>query len=95
MAANFDSFEVEGILRDEVREGQAMFLVSWKRTRTTEPLHFESYTEEMKFLFKDGETFIVVWKPSWLTFDDLKDSADEILGAYLLLKLYNFNKSCE
>ena len=85
-------FEVQEILDDDVRKGQALFLVSWKNTETSKPLLYQSYTDEMRSIFKKGKVFIIVWKDTWMTFDELKDGSDEILGAYILLKLHNFHR---
>ena len=90
MSTDCDTFEVEGILEDDVHKDQSVFLVSWKDTKTTQPLLYETFTKDMKSIFKKGKKFTIVWKPTWLTFDELKDGSDEILGAYLLLKLHNW-----
>ena len=90
MAADSTTFEVQGILDDDVRKGQSLFLVSWKNTRTRTPLVYEPHKKEMRSIFKKGNVFIIVWKDTWMTFDELKDGSDEILGAYMLMKLYNF-----
>ena len=91
MSTNSNTFEVQGILNDQVTtKGESLFLVSWKDTTTTKPLLYATFTKEMKSIFKKGKTFVIVWKDTWMTFDELKDTSDEILGAYLLLKLYNY-----
>ena len=92
MSAISDIFEVEEILDDDVRKGQSLFLVSWKDTKTSKPLLYETYKKEMKSLYKKGKTFVIVWKDTWMTFDELKDGSDEILGAYILMKLHNFHR---
>ena len=90
MSTEDETFEVNRILEDDVRKGQSIFLISWKDTKTTQPLLYDAFTKDMKSIFKKEKTFTIVWKPTWMTFAELKDGCDEILGAYLLLKLYNW-----
>ena len=90
MSAIQEVFEVNEILDDSVCQGRRLFLVSWKDTETSEPLLYRPYTKEMKSVRKRRKTFKIVWKPTWMTFEELTEGAAEALGAYLLLKLYSY-----
>ena len=84
-------FEVEQILDDKVDDGESYYLVRWKAT-TTKNLqkYLDMYGAEVSNTFKINDLHIIDWKDSWMPATAL-ENCDEKLGAYLLLKLYNFN----
>ena len=88
-----NAFEVERILSDKISNGKSretLYLVQWKITKTKDMRPYLSqYREEIRNVWAVGSELSIVWHDSWLPASALQDSCDEILGAYLLLKLYN------
>ncbi len=86
-----NTFEVNRIINDKVTSGTSYYLIEWKDTTTVNILSYQCYKKEMKRVIKINNKYIIKWKNSWLKFDNIKESCDELLGAYLLLKLYNYS----
>ena len=83
-------FEVQRILSDKVEGGQAYYLVRWKATVTSNVRPFvERYHAEIRNMFCQDGVFKIVWKDSWLPATALQHTCDELLAAYLVLKLYH------
>ena len=92
MATCEEDFEVEKILDDKVDAGTSHYLVRWKRTATKNIQHYLTrYRPEIKHVIKINDSYILVWKDSWMPANALQETCDELLGAYLLLKLYNYH----
>ncbi len=86
------TFEAIGIVDDKCNNGKSYYLVEWKNTITNNPQAYQSYKNDIKRVRKGKNKYIIKWKKTWMEFHELKSGCDEILGAYLLLKLYNFSK---
>ncbi len=86
-----DTFEVNNIIRDRIHNGISYYLVEWKNTITTDISAFKTYKNDIKKVTKFKNYVVIEWKNTWMEFDQLKYSCDEILGAYLLIKLYKFS----
>ena len=85
-----DVFEVERIIEDKLCGGETLYLVHWRNTVTRELGPFlKRYGKEIKNVWAVACQLSIVWHDSWLSAHALQDSCDEILAAYLLLKLSN------
>lgn len=82
-------FEAEKIINDRIEGGESYYLVCWKNTYTNNINLYVSYKNEIKKLIKYKNEYCIIWKSTWLPVRNLQN-CDEILGAYLLLKLYNY-----
>ena len=92
MSSVQDVFDVDCIIADKFSAGEAFYLVRWKNTITTELQPFlTQYKEEIKNVFAGGSRLFIVWHDSWLPGQALEESCDEVLAAYLVLKL---SKAC-
>ena len=93
MSSDQDVFEVDRVLEDKRSNGETEYLVSWKNTvaKGKEDLRFflKNYGQEVRNVWAVGNAFTIVWHNSWLPACDVQETCDEILGAYLLLKLVN------
>ena len=85
-----DVFEVNRIIDDKVHEGQSYYLVEWTKTTADSLSLYKRYKNDVKRITRIDDKFIVEWNPSWLPAQQVIDGCDEILGAYLLLKLKNY-----
>lgn len=86
-------FEVHQILSDKIEWGNAYYLIRWKVTVTRNIQPFiERYQAEIKnTLVMNGDgVHKIIWKDSWMPATALKDTCDELMCAYLLLKLYKY-----
>lgn len=84
-------FEVNKILDDKIENGTSFYLIEWKDTKTKDILLYSQYEDEIKKArFGHDHIFTIQWKLAWMCVDEVKDSCDELLGAYLLLKLRNY-----
>ena len=89
MTASPQDFEVQQILADKVDGHNTYYLIRWKVTVTRDIQPFlERYQAEIKNSFDKNGVHIITWKDSWMPAAALKDTCDELMGAYLLLKLY-------
>ena len=96
MTTSQDVFEVQQIKCDKKCGEESYYLVSWKATVTSKSninYFIERYKAEIKNLFVCNGAHKIIWKDTWVSESDLKDTCDEILGAYLLLKLYKLYAS--
>ena len=65
------------------------YLIRWQVTVTSNIQPFlERHQAEIKSIVFTKAMHRITWKDSWLPASALKDTCDELLGAYLLLKLY-------
>ena len=91
-----DAFEVLNIIDDKVVDEQSYFLVVWKDTISDEmaPLlrTYKKYKDDVHEFGKKNQTYTITWKNTWMSFEQLKDDADETLAIYLLLKLKKYNQ---
>ncbi|MCP4140260.1 MAG: hypothetical protein GY755_08225 [Chloroflexi bacterium] len=78
------------IIDDTVTNGKSYYLIQWKDTITTNIETYKCYKNDIKKITKLRKKFIIEWKNTWMKFENIKDTCDEILGAYLLLKLHHF-----
>ena len=86
------TFEVNKIVGDKLYRGESYYCVEWKNTKTNNIGLYSYYKNEIERVIKiNKKTYIIEWKTTWMKFEELKDGCDEILGAYLLLKLYNYS----
>ena len=89
-----DVFEVERIIADKRFGGETLYLVRWRNTVTTDlRLFLEQYRGEIKNVFAVDRRLSIVWHDTWLPEHALQESCDEILAAYLLLKLFEPTRS--
>ena len=84
-------FEVNAIIDDKICDGETYYCVSWKNSTTKDLNCFGAYKKDMKNVVKIKGIYIIYWEETWMSYEELKDTCDEILGAYLLLKLYNYS----
>ena len=49
----------------------------------------ERHQDEIKHAFYKNGVHRIIWKDTWMPETSLKDTCDELLGAYLLIKMYN------
>ena len=91
MTASHQDFEVKQILADKIDEDNTYYLIRWKVTvtRNIEPF-LERYQAEIKNTFCTSGVYRITWKDSWMHAAALKDTCDELMCAYLLLKLYKY-----
>ena len=83
-------FEANKIINDKIYNGQSYYLVEWKNTITDSLELYKDWKNDIKNIVKTkNNKFIIIWKESWILYKNL-NKCDEILGAYLLLKLYNY-----
>ncbi len=85
-----NTFEVKRIINDKVRNGVSYYLVQWNNTTTINISTYKCHKKDMKRIIRVNNKFIIEWKNTWMKFEDIREGCDEILGAYLLLKLHNF-----
>ena len=89
MTASQQDFEVQQILADKIGDENTYYLIRWKVTVTS---NIQPFLERHKAEFKNSVCLNgvhrITWKDSWMPAAALKDTCDELLGAYLLLKLY-------
>ena len=85
-----DIFEVRTIIAEKIIDGNSYFRVVWKHTITKNLTAYKKYKEEVQELTKMQDEYVICWKDSWMSFEQLHEDCDEILGAYLLLKLRNY-----
>ena len=91
MSTITSEFEANKILNDKIYNGESYYLVEWKNTITDCLELYKNWKNDIKNIIKiNNNKFIIIWKNSWISYNNLKDGCDEILGAYLLLKLYNY-----
>ena len=89
MTASPQDFEVQQILSDKVDGDNTYYLIRWKVTVTRNIQPFlERYQAEIKNTFHMNGEHKIIWKDSWMPARSLKDTCDELMAAYLLLKLY-------
>ena len=85
-------FEANKIVEDKMYRGQTYYCVEWKNTVTNNVDVYKCFKKDMKNVIKMNQKYIIEWENTWVKYEELKEGCDEILNAYLLLKLYNFNK---
>lgn len=89
MTPSQQHFEVEQILADKIDEEKTYYLIRWKVTVTRNIQPFlERYQAEINNTCCTSGVHRITWKDSWMPAAALKDTCDELVGAYLLLKLY-------
>ena len=89
MTASQQDFEVQQILSDKIEGGSAQYLIRWKATVTSNIQPFlERYQAEIKRAVGKNGMHKIIWKDSWMPAAALQETCDELVGAYLLLKLY-------
>ena len=94
MSSSQGVFEVERIISDKLSNGETLYLVRWSNTVTTELRPFlKKYRKEINNVFDVGAQLTIVWHDSWLPVHALQESCDEILAAYLLLKLFKLTQT--
>ena len=90
MSSETDTFEVERILDDKVSGGKTQYLVRWSNTLTTDFRPFlKRYGKAIRNVTAVDSKLSIAWHDSWVPARELKNGCDEILAAYLLLKLYH------
>ena len=86
-----NEFETEKIICDKLHNGKRYYLVQWKNTTTSCLDSYKYWKNDVKKVIKkNDEQYVIVWKNTWMLFEDLIVGSDEILGAYLLLNLRKF-----
>ena len=89
MTASHQDFEAQQILADKIHEGHIYYLIRWKVTVTSTIQPFlELRQAEIKNRFCKNGVHRITWKDSWMPVTALQDTCDELLSAYLHLKLY-------
>ena len=89
MTASQQDFEVQQILADKIDEDNTYYLIRWKETVTSTIQPFlERYQAEIKNTLCTSGVHRIIWRDSWMPAAALRNTCDELLGAYLLLKLY-------
>ena len=83
-------FEAHKIIDDKIYCGESYYKVEWKNTITDCIELYKPWKNEIKLIEKKNNKFIIYWKETWMHINSLKEGCDEILGAYLLLKLKNY-----
>ena len=89
MTASRHDFEAQQILADKIHEGHIYYLIRWKVTVTSNIQPFLEHRQaEIKNKFCKNGVHRITWKDSWMPVTALQDMCDELVGAYLRLKLY-------
>ena len=89
MAKPSQAFAVHQILSDKIEWGNTYYLIRWEVTVTRNIQPFlERYQAEIKNVLVMNGVHKIVWKDTWMPATALKDTCDELMGAYLLLKMY-------
>ena len=90
-------FIVHGILDDKFEDGVSKFLVQFKKTRTRNFYFYVSnWSHAIKSRMPEGpglgpfSPYIIEWKMKWMTWSELMKHNEDLLAAYLLLKLKNY-----